>query len=132
MSRVRLDCYKRDNRTKWERENNIIDLRTHAKTTSNFKTKRFLNPHILRKPEAIFTNPDYFDISKRLPERKSVKPLPAHLKFPQHTSFQRYKTTPIHWSVCLSTTPTSGIKDNNLDDAVEALLSLSEELIIVD
>ena len=85
MSRVRLDCYKRDNRTKWERENNIFDLRTQAKNTLNFETKKFLNPHISRKPEATFTNPKYFDISERLPEGKSVKPLPAHLKFPQHT-----------------------------------------------
>ena len=132
MSRVRLDCYKRDNRTKWERENNIFDLRTQAKNTLNFETKKFLNPHIFRKPEATFTNPGYFDISERLPEGKSVKPLPAHLKFPQHTSFQRYKTSPVHWSVSLSTTPTFEIKDNKLTDAVEALLSLSEELIIVD
>ena len=126
MSRVRLDCYKRDNRTKWERENNIIDLRTQVKNTSNFETKKFLNPHISSKPEATFTNPKDFDISKRIPKGKSVRPLPAH------TSFQRYKTSPIHWSVRLSTTPTSEIKNNNLNDAVEALLSLSEELIIVD
>ena len=132
MSRVRLDCYKRDNRTKWERENNIIDLRTQVKNTLNFETKKFLNPHISSKPEATFTNPKDFDISKRISQGKSVRPLPAHLKFPQHTSFQRYKTSPIHWSVRLSTTPTSKIKDNNLNDAVDALLSLSEELIIVD
>ena len=119
MSRVRLDCYNRDRRTKWERENSIIDLRTQVQNSSNFETKTFLNPHISKKPKAIFSNPKDFSVSERIPPRKSVRPLPAHLKFPQYSSFQWYKTSPTHWSV-------------NLNDAVNALLALSDKLIIVD
>ena len=132
MSRVRLDCYNRDRRTKWERENNIIDLRTQVQNSSNFEMKTFLNPHILKKSEAIFTNPKDFSVSERIPQRKSVRPLPTHLKFPQYSSFQRYKTLPTHWSIHLSVTPTFENPDNDLNGAVNALLALSDKLIIVD
>ena len=129
MSWVRLDCYNRDRRTKWERENSIIDLRTQVQNSSNFETKTFLNPHISKKPKAIFSNPKDFSVSERIPQQKSVRPLPAHLKFPQYSSFQRYKTPPTHWSIHLSVTPTFENQDNDLSDAVNALLALSDKLI---